>query len=177
MQHWLRTRVRAGWISVWGTALVALAVVAVAPDVSAQTKAKAENVPEISFTSVPNFFKLPPDLYFGEGIGVATNSKGHVFVFTRSGDTRLFEFDANGTFVREIGAGLYGFEFATPGPRRPGGQRLGRRRRDEHGDQVQPRGARRDGARPTAGAGGGRRRQHAADRLRPRSTASAARPT
>ena len=62
----------------------------------AQTKAKAENVPEIPFTSVPNFFKLPPDLYFGEGIGVATNSKGHIFVYTRSGDTRLFEFDQNG---------------------------------------------------------------------------------
>ena len=48
----------------------------------AQTKAKAENVPEIPFDSVPNFFKLPPDLYFGEGIGIATNSKGHVFVYT-----------------------------------------------------------------------------------------------
>jgi NHL repeat len=78
----------------------------------AQTKAKAENVPEIPFTSVPNFFKLPPDLYFGEGIGIATNSKGRVFVYTRSGDTRLFEFDQNGNYVRELGQGLYGLEFA-----------------------------------------------------------------
>jgi hypothetical protein len=78
----------------------------------AQTKAKAENVPEIAFSSVPNFFKLPPDLYFGEGIGIATNSKGHVFVYTRSGDTRLLEFDQNGTYVREIGQGVYGLEFA-----------------------------------------------------------------
>jgi hypothetical protein len=78
----------------------------------AQRKATAENVPEIPFTSVPNFFKLPPDLYFGEGIGIATNSKGHVFVYHRSGDTRLFEFDQNGNFVREIGQGLYGLEFA-----------------------------------------------------------------
>ena len=39
----------------------------------AQTKATAENVPIIPHTSVPNFFKLPPDLYFGEGIGIATN--------------------------------------------------------------------------------------------------------
>jgi hypothetical protein len=82
------------------------------PALFAQAKAKAENVPEIPYDSVPNFFKLPRDLYFGEGIGVATNSKGHVFVYTRSGDTRLFEFDQNGNFVREIGAGLYGFEFA-----------------------------------------------------------------
>src|SRR4026209_2355984 len=78
----------------------------------AQSKAKAENVPTIPHTSVPNFFKLPADLYFGEGIGIATNSKGHVFVYHRSGDTRLFEFDPNGAFVKEWGAGVYGIEFA-----------------------------------------------------------------
>ncbi len=78
----------------------------------AQSKAKAENVSAIPYDSLPNFLKLPPNLYLGEGIGVATNSKGHVFVYTRSGDTRLFEFDRNGVFVREIGQGLYGFEFA-----------------------------------------------------------------
>src|SRR3954469_13598439 len=89
-----------------------LAALILAAPAYSQSKAKAENVPEIPFESVPNFFKLPPDLYFGEGIGVATNSKGHVFVYTRSGDTRLFEFDQNGAFVREIGQGLYGFEFA-----------------------------------------------------------------
>jgi len=93
--------------------LLAIALLgATAWPLSAQTKAKAENVPVIPHSSVPNFFKLPPDLYFGEGIGIATNSKGHVFVYHRSGDTRLFEFDQNGTFVREIGQGLYGLEFA-----------------------------------------------------------------
>ena len=76
-----------------------------------QAKAKA-TTPEIPFDSVPNFFKLPPGLYMGEGIGVATNSKGHVFVFTRSGETRLFEFDQNGAFVKEFGVGSYGFAFA-----------------------------------------------------------------
>jgi NHL repeat len=84
----------------------------VAVPLFAQTKAKAQNVPEIPMTSVPNFFKLPADIYFGEGIGIATNSKGHVFVYTRSGDTRLFEFDQNGNYVREIGQGVYGLEFA-----------------------------------------------------------------
>jgi sugar lactone lactonase YvrE len=79
---------------------------------SAQSKAKAQNVPEIPYDSVANFFKLPPGLYFGEGIGIATNSKGHVFVYTRSGETRLFEFDQNGAFVRELGQGLYGLVFA-----------------------------------------------------------------
>ena len=48
----------------------------------------------------------------GEGIGVATNSKGHIFVYTRSQETRLFEFDAKGNYIREIGEGLYGFVFA-----------------------------------------------------------------
>jgi DNA-binding beta-propeller fold protein YncE len=80
--------------------------------VFAQTKAKAQNVPEIPYESVPNFLKLPPGLYLGEAMGVATNSKGHLFVYTRSANTRLFEFDQNGKYVREIGEGNYGFEFA-----------------------------------------------------------------
>ena len=95
--------------------LICAAVVvglAVAAPLFAQSKAKAQNVPEIPFDAVPNFFKLPPNLYFGEGIGVATNSKGHVFVYTRSGETRLFEFDQNGAFVKEWGQGLYGLVFA-----------------------------------------------------------------
>ncbi|HWC97017.1 MAG TPA: peptidyl-alpha-hydroxyglycine alpha-amidating lyase family protein [Candidatus Sulfopaludibacter sp.] len=76
------------------------------------TRAKVQNVPEIPFESVPNFLKMPPNLYLGEGIGIATNSKGHIFVFTRSQRTRLFEFDQAGTFIRELGEGLYGFVFA-----------------------------------------------------------------
>jgi DNA-binding beta-propeller fold protein YncE len=68
--------------------------------------------PDISYTSVPNFIKLPTGLYLGEGIGVASNSKGHVFVYTRSGRTRLFEFDQTGEYLREIGEGLYAFEMA-----------------------------------------------------------------
>ena len=96
----------------WLTLGFVASALLVAMPLFAQTKAKAQNVPEIPITSVPNFFKLPADLYFGEGIGIATNSKGHVFVYTRSGDTRLFEFDQSGTYVREIGQGVYGLEFA-----------------------------------------------------------------
>src|SRR5207244_5076718 len=90
----------------------AAAVFAAPASTFAQAKAKATNVPEIAYDSVPNFFKMPPNIYFGEGIGVATNSKGHVWVYTRSGETRLFEFDQNGNFVKEWGQGLYGFAFA-----------------------------------------------------------------
>lgn len=74
-------------------------------------QAKAQNVPDIPFDSVPNFLKMPPNLYMGEGIGIATNSKGHIFVNTCSQATHLFEFDQNGNYVREIGQGLYGFVF------------------------------------------------------------------
>jgi hypothetical protein len=91
--------------------LVVAALLAAGP-LFAQAKARAQNVPEIPYESVPNFLKMPPGLYMGEAIGVATNSKGHVFVYTRSANTRLFEFDQNGNYVREIGEGNYGFEFA-----------------------------------------------------------------
>ena len=69
--------------------------------------------PEIPYDSVPNFLKLPTGMYLGEGIGVARNSKGDVFVYTRGGEaSRLYEFDPKGAFVREIGKGLYGFQMA-----------------------------------------------------------------
>jgi hypothetical protein len=40
--------------------------------------------PELPFDSVPDFLKLPDGMNFGEVPGVAVNSKGHIFVFTRS---------------------------------------------------------------------------------------------
>ena len=85
------------------------------------------SIAEIPYDSTPNLLKLPDRLYLGEAVGVATNSKGHIFVYTRTGGThattgtsrtfthggaRLFEFAADGKFLREIGQGLYGFTFA-----------------------------------------------------------------
>lgn len=81
----------------------------------------AQQVPEIPYSSVPDFLKLPKDIYFGEVAGVAVNSKGHVFVFSRGGTTgpaygagaaQLLEFDADGQFIREIGHHLYAWSFA-----------------------------------------------------------------
>ena len=81
-----------------------------------------QNVPEIPFQSVPDFLKLPEGMNFGEVPGVAVNSRGHVFVFTRSNSaqgpaygpsaSQLLEFGPKGEFIREIGKGLYGFAFA-----------------------------------------------------------------
>jgi sugar lactone lactonase YvrE len=90
-----------------GAALFAARLLAQAP-----ATPPAQHVSEIPYEAVPEFLKWPATIYMGEGIGVATNSKGHVFVYTRSRDTRLFEFDARGAYVREIGEGLYGFDFA-----------------------------------------------------------------
>jgi DNA-binding beta-propeller fold protein YncE len=76
-------------------------------------RAKAYNVAEIPWQPVANFIKLPAGMYLGESMGVATNSKGHVFVFNRNGESsRLFEFDQNGTFVHEIGRRSYAFAMA-----------------------------------------------------------------
>src|SRR5205085_1216408 len=72
----------------------------------------ATNVPNIDYQSVPNFLTPPKDETPGESVAVATNSKGHVFLYHRSANTRLWEFDQNGKFVKEIGKGYYGFAFA-----------------------------------------------------------------
>ena len=68
--------------------------------------------------------QMPKDVYFGEAAGVATNSKGNIFLFQRSGQptaslggsrtfahtgAQMLEFDASGKYVKEIGKNLYGF--------------------------------------------------------------------
>jgi sugar lactone lactonase YvrE len=98
------------------TCLFALFVL-LAPPLFAQ-----QSVPEIPFDSVPDFPKLPPGMNFGEVAGVAVNSKGHVFVFTRSNSAQgpaygpaaaqLLEFGPKGEYVREIGKGLYAWSEA-----------------------------------------------------------------
>jgi DNA-binding beta-propeller fold protein YncE len=87
----------------------------------AQEGATPAAVPQIPFRSVPDFLKLPPDIYLGECAGVAVNSKGHIFVFTRGNSTgpaygataaQLLEFGPDGKFIREIGHNLYAWSFA-----------------------------------------------------------------
>ncbi len=83
--------------------------------------ALAQAPPAIPFDAVVDFLKMPDNLYLGEVSGVAVNSKGHVFVFSRGSTTgpayaaaaaQLLEFDGNGSFVREIGHNLYAWSFA-----------------------------------------------------------------
>ena len=98
-------------------ALIVLAVMLFAP---AWLRAQ-QAAPEIKFDSTANLLKLPPDLYLGEASGVATNSKGHIFVFSRGNSigrayaasaAQLLEFDKDGKFIREIGHNLYAWSFA-----------------------------------------------------------------
>jgi DNA-binding beta-propeller fold protein YncE len=79
-----------------------------------------QSPPEIPFESVPDYFQYPAAMNLGEMSGVAVNSKGHVFMLSRSNisgpafnalATQVLEFDQNGKYVREIGKGLYGFVF------------------------------------------------------------------
>src|SRR3954464_12823795 len=91
------------------------------------TVVTAQNSPTINFDSAANALTLPDDVYLGEVGGVATNSRGDIFVYTRTGHptvsmgsarpfvhggSRLFQFDRSGKFTREIGQGVYGFLFA-----------------------------------------------------------------
>ena len=81
-------------------------------------------IPAIQFDSNPMPLTMPDNIHLGEVAGVATNSRGEVFVYTRTGNPtitiatsravshgggRLFQFDRTGKFTREIGQGIYGF--------------------------------------------------------------------
>lgn len=94
---------------VLSAALVGLLLSAV-PAMAQPAPARA-TTPEIPFDSV-DFLKMPEGLYMGEAMGVATNSRGQVYVITRSERTRVFEFDPDGNFVKEFGKDSYLFGFA-----------------------------------------------------------------
>ena len=101
---------------------VSAALLVARGDVVAQSAA-----PEIAFDSVADLLKTPADVYVGEVAGVGANSKGQIFVYTRTGHpyatlgdnrtfmrggSRLFQFDQTGKFVRELGQDVYGFNAA-----------------------------------------------------------------
>jgi hypothetical protein len=67
----------------FSTILLLVAIAHKTCSLSAQTA----GVPEIQYRSVPDFLNLPADLNFGEVEGVAANSKGHIFVFSRGNTT------------------------------------------------------------------------------------------
>ena len=81
-------------------------------------------VPTLQFDANSSPLSMPDNIHLGEVAGVATNSRGDIFVYTRTGNPtitigtaravshgggRLFQFDRSGKFTREIGQGIYGF--------------------------------------------------------------------
>ncbi len=106
------------------TAFVAASTLAFGASLLAQS-----SVREIAFDANADVLQPPKDLsfYVGEVGGVGTNSRGEIFVYTRTGHpyatlgdnrtfyrggSRLFEFNPNGQFVRELGQDVYGFNAA-----------------------------------------------------------------
>jgi hypothetical protein len=103
------------------TVFVAAALVALGGSLFAQS-----GVPQLTVTTT-DLLKTPADVFVGEVAGVGANSKGQIFVYTRTGhpyatlgDNRTFShggsklllFDSNGKFVREWGQDVYGFNAA-----------------------------------------------------------------
>lgn len=101
-----------------------LQIVAFALGLSAGASIVAQSVPELNYDANADIVSLPA---YGEVAGVATNSRGQVFVYVRAGNpmatlghertfyhggSRLFQFDQSGKFMKEIGQGTYGFDFA-----------------------------------------------------------------
>jgi sugar lactone lactonase YvrE len=91
----------------------------------------AQSVPDIPFDSNADLLKTPVEgagaIFVGEVGGVGQNSKGQIYVYTRTGhpyatlaDNRTFErggsrllvFDRSGKFERELGQDVYGFNAA-----------------------------------------------------------------
>src|SRR2546423_1492758 len=109
------------------TTLKQLVQALVAAVVCGATPGSAQSaVPVLNFDSAASPLMLPADTYLGEVGGVATNSRGDIFVYTRTGHptlsmgtarpfahggSRLFQFDRSGRFTREIGQGMDGILF------------------------------------------------------------------
>ena len=94
---------------------------------SAPRSPRKTAAPDIAFDSNADLLKTPDDVYVGEIGGVGQNSKGQIFVYTRTGHpyatlgdnrtflrggSRLFQFDKTGKFERELGQDVYGFNAA-----------------------------------------------------------------
>jgi len=102
--------------------MLVAAGLAAASAVSAQS-----NAPAIPFRAEDALSGFPNDIYIGEAAGVARNSKGEIFLYTRTGNptlslgtsrymshggSRLFKFDSRGRYERELGQQVYGVLFA-----------------------------------------------------------------
>ena len=66
--------------------------------------AEVPKAPELTFHVVQDFLKIPRDMIMAEAVGVAINSKGHIFILNR-GNHPMLEFDQEGNFISSFGEG------------------------------------------------------------------------
>jgi DNA-binding beta-propeller fold protein YncE len=65
-----------------------------------------QNAPELDYVATANPLTFPAGTTMGAAASVAFDTKGHLWVLNR-GPQPLVEFDANGTFIRAFGEGLF----------------------------------------------------------------------
>jgi DNA-binding beta-propeller fold protein YncE len=90
--------------------VAALVLLTAAPAVAQRPSDPAllvpQAAPELDYVAVPDPLPIPAGTTMGAPAAVAFDAKGHLWVLTR-GPQPLFEFDANGAFVRAFGEGLF----------------------------------------------------------------------
>ena len=90
--------------------VAALVLLTTAPAVAQRPSDPAllvpQAAPELDYAAVADSLPLPAGTTMGAPASVAFDAKGHLWVLTR-GPQPLFEFDANGAFVRAFGEGLF----------------------------------------------------------------------
>src|SRR5258707_5033528 len=90
----------------------------------------AQSAPDISYDANADALQLPQGTYLGEVAGVATNSRGQVFVYTRTGHavatlgdertfyhggSRLLQFDQNGRVAQKMSQSAFRGKFPPQG--------------------------------------------------------------
>src|SRR6266851_4221341 len=65
---------------------------------------QALSYPQLPFHVDEEFFKWPENTWPSEAVGVALNSKGHIFLLNR-GNHPLLEFGPDGSFIGSLGEG------------------------------------------------------------------------
>ena len=68
--------------------------------------AEMEDAPDLGYRPVPHGLQIPADLEMGAPSGVVSTDTNHLIVFNRGRDP-LAKFDADGTFIRSWGQGMY----------------------------------------------------------------------
>lgn len=114
-------------VGTYGAWVLALAVALTFPAAFAGTLRAQAGAPDLPFDANADLLKTPDTVLVGEVGGVGQNSKGQIFVYTRTGHpyatlgdnrtfyrngSKLFQFDQTGKFVRELGQDVYGFNAA-----------------------------------------------------------------